>query len=326
MPLAKLAIRQPIFISMVLLALTVLGLLSYRHMGVDLFPDISFPVVSVSTPFPGASPEEVETLVTKPVEAAISTLNGIDTVSANSREGMSFVIIYFSVGHDVQQGAQEIRERLDALKRRLPDGVEEPVLRRFDPNDTPFMTLTLSTPGWTISPVELRRLVEELVVPRLERLSGVAAAEVSGLSVQEIQVELIASKLKSLSISPQQVVAALRAENIVMPSGRISGTREDLLLRTSAEFQDLGEINKIVVARRGTRSVLLQEVATVHLGFPEKRSLVRFNGQETLVIDLRKQSGSNVVQTAHLVRDELRTSLATSPSWLLPPYGTTPPL
>lgn len=305
MGLAKLAIRQPIFISMVLLALTLLGILSFSRMGVDLFPDISSPTVAVSVPFPGASPEEVETLVTKPVEAAISSVNGIDTISANSREGASFVISNFVPGHDVQAAAQEVRERLEVLKRRFPDGVEDPVLRRFDPNELPFMTVALTTRGEPLSPAELRRLMEELVVPRLERLPGVAAAEVSGLRVQEIQVNLIASKLKALGISPQQVVAALRAENVALPSGRISATREELVVRTSAEFRDISEINKIVIARRGTRAILLEEVATVGLGLQERRSQVRFNGQDTLIMDMRKQSGTNIVQAAHLVREEL---------------------
>ncbi|MBI4288912.1 MAG: efflux RND transporter permease subunit [Chloroflexi bacterium] len=305
MPLAKLAIRQPIFISMVLLAFTLLGILSYRGMGVDLLPDISSPVVSVTVSFPGATPEEVETLVTKPVEAAISTLNGIESVSSSSREGSARVTISFRTGHNMQQASQEVRERLDTIKRRLPDGADEPVLRRFDPNDAPFMTATLTTRGEAIPPNELRRMMEELVAPRLERLPGVAAVDVSGLSVQEVQVDLIASKLRTIGVSPQQVLAALRAENVVMPSGRVSGARENLLLRTSAEFRNLDEIRDIVVARRGTRAVLLGEVASVQVAFRERNSLVRFNGQETLVLDMRKQSESNIVQAAHLVREEL---------------------
>ncbi len=305
MPLAKLAIRQPIFISMVLLAVTLLGVLSYFRMGVDLYPDISNPIVSVSISFPGASPEDVETLVTKPLEQAVSTVSGVDTVSATSREGSSQVIISFVIGHNIQEGAQEVRERLDVLKRRLPDDVEEPVLRRFDPNTSPFITVALSVREGTLSPVELRRMVEEIVVPRIERLSGVAAVQVGGLRIQEVGVELTASKLKALSVSPQQVVAALRAENVILPSGRISGTSADMALRTSAGFWNLDEIRNVVVARRVTRPILLQEVATVDVRFQERQSMVRIDGKDTLVLSVQKQSGSNVVQTAHLVRTEL---------------------
>lgn len=141
---AKLAIRQPIFITMVLLAVTLLGIISYFRMGVDLYPDMSNPVVSISISFPGASPEDVETIITKPVESSVSTVSGIDSISATSREGMSMVTVSFVIGYDLQQGAQDIRERLDTLKRRFPDGVDEPTLRRFDPNSSPFMTISLN--------------------------------------------------------------------------------------------------------------------------------------------------------------------------------------
>jgi len=305
MNLAKLSIKQPIFISMVLLALTLVGILAYQRMGVDLFPDITNPVVSVSVSYPGASPEEVETLVTQPIEKAVSTLNGIDTVSASSREGSSNVSIRFAIGRDVAQAAQEVRERLDTVRRRLPDDAEDPVLRRFDPNDSPIMSVALTTRGEDIPPAEMRRLIEELVGPRLERIPGVAAADVSGLRVQEVHIELIASKLKTLGITPQQVVAALRSENVTQPSGRLSSERENLLLRTSAPFLNLDEIRQIVVARKGSQAILLQDVAGIQLDYPETTSYVRVNGQATRVIELRKQSGSNVVQTAGLVREEL---------------------
>ena len=217
------------------------------------------------------------------------------------------VIISFVIGHDIQKGAQEVRERLDVLKRSLPDDAEEPILRRFDPNTAPIMTVALSVRGVTLSPVELRRMVEEIVVPRLERLSGVAAAQVSGLSIQEIGVELTASKLKALGVSPQQVVAALQAENTILPSGRISGTSENLPVRTAAEFRNLDEIRKVVVAQRGTRGIMLQEVATVQPRLQERQTLVRIDGKNTLIVELQKQSGSNVVQTAHLAREELKS-------------------
>ncbi|MFC1988982.1 efflux RND transporter permease subunit [Chloroflexota bacterium] len=306
MLLAKLAIRQPIFISMVLLAVTLLGALSYSRMGVDLYPDISNPVVSVSISFPGASPQDVETLVTKPVEQAVSTVSGVETVSATSREGSSRVTISFVIGHDIQQGAQEVRERLDVLKRRLPDGVDEPIFRRYDPNTSPFMTVAISVRGDNLSYVELRRMVEEIVVPNVERLSGIAAATVSGLQIQEVGVELNASKLKARHITPQQVVTALRNENVVKPSGRILGANADTPLRTSAEFQNLDDIRNLVIARQVSGNVLLQDVANVSLRFPPKDRLVRINGQDTMTVSLQNQSGSNEVQTARLVRDELR--------------------
>ncbi|MFC1940724.1 efflux RND transporter permease subunit, partial [Chloroflexota bacterium] len=293
MLLAKLAIRQPIFISMVLLAVTLVGGLAYSRMGVDLYPDISNPVVSVSISFPGASPQDVETLVTKPVEQAVSTVSGVETISATSREGSSRVTISFVIGHDIQQGAQEVRERLDILKRRFPDGVDEPTLRRFDPNASPFMTVAISVQGDNLSPAELRRMVEEIVVPNMERLPGIAAATVSGLEIQEVGVELNASKLKALRITPQQVVTTLRSENVAQPSGRILTADTDTPLRTSAELQSLDNIRNLVIAHQAYGNVLLKDVANVGLRFPPKDRLVRINGQDTMTVSLQNQSGSN---------------------------------
>ena len=306
MPLAKLAIKQPIFVTMILLAIALVGVMFYLDMGVELYPDISNPSVSASVSYPGASPEDVETLVTKPVEQAVSTVSGVETISATSREGSSQVTISFVIGYNIQQGAQEVRERLDVLKRRLPDGVEEPIFRRFDPSTSPFMTAAISVRGDNLSPVELRRLIEEIVVPHLERLPGVAAATVSGLQVQEVGVELNASKLKARHITPQQVVTALRSENVLQPSGRISAANADTPLRTSAEFQNLDDIRNLVVARQVSGNVLLQDIANVRLRFPPKDTLVRTNGQDTISVSLQNQSGSNEVQAARLVRDELR--------------------
>lgn len=167
MSLIKLAIKQPIFITMVLLAIALVGLLSYLRMGVDLYPDISYPVISISISYPGASPDDVETLVTKPVEEVVSTVSGVYSISSTSRQGSSMVIIQFVVGHDLQQGAAEVREAIDRVRRRLPNDIDEPVLRRFDPNTSPFMNVALTIQGGNLSAVELRNMVEDIVVPRL---------------------------------------------------------------------------------------------------------------------------------------------------------------
>ncbi|MFH0809412.1 MAG: efflux RND transporter permease subunit, partial [Pseudomonadota bacterium] len=304
MPLAKLAIRQPIFVSMVLLAVTLMGVLTYFRMGVDLYPDMSNPVVSVQVSFPGASPQDVENLITMPVERSLSSVNGVDSISASSREGSSSVMVSFVIGYDIQQGAQDIRERLDSIKRRLPDGADDPILRRFDPNSSPFMTAALTVEG-DISPADKRRMVEEIIQPRLERVAGIAAATVNGMDVQEIGVDLNASKLKSLRITPQQVVSALSAQNVAQPSGTVSTSAVDTPLRTTAEYQSLDDIRRVMVARQGSTAILVQDLATVDLRYPTKTRYNRVNGQETMTISLQRQSGANEVQASALVREEL---------------------
>ena len=216
MPLVKLAIKQPIFITMVLLAVTLVGILSYLQMGVELYPDISYPTVFISVSFPGASPQDVETMVTKPIEQSLSTINGVSSISSTSSEGASSVMVYFAVGQNIEQGAADVRESLNAVQRRLPAGASLPVLRRFDLSSMPFMTAALNL-SENLSPVELRQMIEQIVIPRLNQVPGVASVTVSGYRVQEIGVELAASRLNALRVTPAQVVSALKAQNVVMP-------------------------------------------------------------------------------------------------------------
>lgn len=306
MPLAKLAIKQPVFITMVLLAITLVGVLSYFNMGVALYPDISNPIVSVSVSFPGASPQDVETLVTKPLEQSLSTINGVDSLSSTSSEGSSNVMVSFLVGYDMQQGAEEVRERLDTVRRNLPEGAKDPIMRRFDPNTMPFLTAALTVSG-NFSPIELRQMIEQVVEPRLSQIPGVAAATVSGYQVQDIGVGLSARRLKALHVTPTQVVAALKTQNVIIPSGSIASATEDIPLRTSAAFKNLDEIGNIVVAQYGTRVVRLKEISTIAPVIESATTLIRVNGKSAMVLELQSQSGSNVVQTAALAREELKS-------------------
>lgn len=306
MPLAKLAIRQPVFISMVLLALVVVGAMSYSGMGVDMMPNVEFPVAAVITPYPGAGPEEVEKLITKPVEESLATLSGLDTIQSTSNEGSTQVVVQFVIGRDIQEAVQEIRERLERLRPTLPDGALDPQILRFDPSDTPIMTLAVGAKDGSLSPVSLRRLADDNVKPRLERLPGIAAAEVSGGLQRQVHVDLIAGKMKSLSVSSQQVMDALRRENVSMPAGRVESGKRELLLGTEARFSGPEDIGDTMLGYRGTTPVNIREVADVGMGFKENRRLTRLNGQETVVVELRKQSGSNVVRTAEAVRKELQ--------------------
>lgn len=314
MPLAKLAVRQPVFISMVLLALVVIGTISYVQMGVDMMPNVEFPVAAVITPFPGAGPEEVETLITKPVEESLSTISGLDTIMATSSEGMSQVIVQFVIGRNIQDAVQEVRERIERLRPSLPDGSLTPQILRFDPSDTPIMTLAIGAKDNSLSLVSLRRIADDDIKPRLERIPGLAAAEVSGGLTREIQVYVAAEKMKSLVISPQQVVGAIQRENITLPAGRIDSRGEELLLRTDAEFSSPEEIARIVVGYRGTTPIYLREIAQTKMGFKENRQLTRLNGRDTVVVELRKQSGSNVVKTAQAVRQEFQKIARDIPS------------
>ena len=307
MPLAKLAIKQPLFITMVLLAITLVGVLSYLHMGVDLLPDMSNPTISVSVSYPGASPQNVETQVTKVVEQALNGISGISNISSTSQQGMSMVTVSFVVGFNLEQAAEEVREAVDPLSRSLPTGAQTPVMRRFDQNASPFITVALTVKGTPLSSADMNQLLTSVIQPRLQQLDGVASVSTSGISTPEVAVKLDAVRLTDLQVSPQQVTTALQQNNSVLPAGQIKTGNQNLSLNTAAQLQNVDEIGALIVAKHGTNAIQLNQVATVAVTTPPVTSYTRLNGQSTLLISLQKQSGSNVVQTAALVRNEFKS-------------------
>ena len=305
MPLAKLAIKQPIFVTMILLAIVLVGVISYLNMGVELYPDTSNPSVSVSVSFPGASPTDVQTLVTQPLERALSTINGVDSISSTSSQGSS-VTVNFIVGYNVQQGALDIRQNLDSVQRSLPSGASAPMMRRFDPNSSPFLTAALDVSG-NLSTDDLTQLIQQIIEPRLGQVPGVASASVSGYPTQQIRVELSADRLKAMHVTAAQVVSSLKAQNVTMPSGSISSSAQTLPISTSAAFQNLDEISNVVIAQYGTRSVLLSDVGTIGPQTLAPTNLVRVNGKNSMMVQFQMQSGENIVKTADLAKAEMKS-------------------
>jgi HAE1 family hydrophobic/amphiphilic exporter-1 len=307
MPLAKLAIKQPLFITMVLLAVTLVGVLSYLHMGVDLLPDMSNPTISVSVSYPGASPQNVETQVTKVVEQALNGISGVSNISSTSSQGMSMVTVSFVVGFNLEQAAEEVREAIDPLIRSLPSGAQTPVMRRFDQNAAPFMTVALTIKGTPLSSADMNQLMTSVIQPRLQQLAGVASVGANGLSTPEVAIKLDAIRLTDLQVSPQQITTALVQNNSVLPAGQVKTNNQNLSLNTAAQFQNIDEIGNLIVARHGLNAIQISQVATVAITTPPVTSYTRLNGQNTILISVQKQSGSNVVQTAALVRDEFKS-------------------
>jgi hydrophobic/amphiphilic exporter-1 (mainly G- bacteria), HAE1 family len=308
MNIAKLAIKQPIFITMVLLAVALVGVLSYMSMGVELYPSMSAPMVAVTTSFPGASPEDVQTLVTKPIEKALATMSGVDSIESNSSLGSSMVMVSFVTGYSIEVGAQQVREQLDTVERSLPSGAGSPVLMRGNPNSQAFMIVAMKVNG-NPSPSELRQLIEQVIEPRFGRVEGVASATVSGYDVENIEVNMIASRLTALAVTPEQITSALSAQNVNVPSGSITNTKQNLPVRISAQFKTLDEIRDIVVAQHGTQIIRLKDVATVSAEVEDKTTLIRVNGQDSMILKLQSQSGANVVDAADGARkaiDDIR--------------------
>jgi len=310
MKLWDLSIRQPVFMTMILASMIVLGAVSYTRLPVDLLPDIKIPIVAISTVYPGAGPDEVATQVTKPLEDAVSGLPGVEKVTSTSSENVSLVIIEFSLDTDVSDASRSVLERINLTQNRLPSDARAPIVLRFDPADQPMLVIGVADNTGTMSPAVLRQQVEDIIQAPLERIEGVASAEVQGGDVREIHVLLDLKQLESRRIAPQQVSGALRGENLNIPGGSVTDQGKELLIRTPGNFASVEEIGNVVVAYRGA-PVYLRDVATVQDAFVERTSYTLLNGKESVVVNIKKQSGSNSLAVADNVKaklDVIRTS------------------
>ncbi|MBI2885595.1 MAG: efflux RND transporter permease subunit [Chloroflexi bacterium] len=303
--LSDTSIKQPVLVTMALTALLIFGGISYSRMGVDLFPDVSFPLAVVSTTLPGASPEEVETLVSKPVEDALASLNNLRSLRSISTESLSQVFVEFEIGQSMDSATNAIRDQLNTVKPKLPEDASDPVLLRFDPTAQPILIYAVSDRRDEVSALQLRRQIEDIIKPRLEKLEGVGQVEVLGGLQRQIQVALSLDALRARNLSVQEVVAALRTQNVSLPGGRITTGGQDLLIKTTGEFQRVEDLPHLVVANRSGAPVYLRDIASISDTSKERRQYNRLNQKDTVVLTVQKQSGSNTVRAAELVAKEL---------------------
>jgi multidrug efflux pump subunit AcrB len=274
-----------------------------RRLGTDLFPDVSFPVVSINVVYPGAGPREVETLVSKPIEDAVVSLNGIDRVRTYSREGLSQTLVIFKLGVDITEAATEVRERVAGIRYKLPDDVKEPNIQRFDVASSPVLIYTLRGAG---SLSHTRKLAEDVIKPALEQVEGVASVEVKGGAAREIHVDVDRARLDALGIDMSAVEARLKAANLTVPAGRYDEGAHEISVRTVGELTSVDQVRDLFVATNQDGSgVRLRDVATVEDGFEELRTRVRANGAAAVSFSVLKQSGRNSVAVSHAVQDKL---------------------
>ena len=313
MKIWNLAIKQPIFMTMILTAGIVMGILSYTRMPVNLFPDVEFPVVVVTTVYPGASPEELEREVTAKLEDALSASNGLDSIQSTSSEGFSLIILQYDLDLSVDKASQDVRDKVNLIRNDLPTGVQDPVVQTFNPTDQPILNFSIADKTGQLTPAELRRFVEEEVQKPLERVPDVSAVEVSGGQVREIQVNLNSQAMQSLRIIPQQVTGALKSANINLPGGSVEDGGQELLVRTPANLQTLADIGNIIIIQR-TAPIYLRDIATIVDGFEKQDQITRLNREDAIVLSIRKTSGSNTVTVAHGVKEGLDKILAANPN------------
>lgn len=296
--ISDISIRRPVFATMFILSFMVLGVVSMTRLGIDLFPDISFPFVNISVVYPGASPEEVETLVTKPIEDAVAGINGVKRVQSRSTDSLSTVGVELRLEVDAQNAAAEVREKVAAIRGRLPKDIEDPTIVRFDVAGLPIMTFAV---GSQQASDVTRRRIEDDLKPLIEQIDGVAAVEVNGGDVREIQVDLDPGRLEALGLPVSAVAEKLGAENLDVPGGRMTRDRQTISLRTKGEFENVDEIANVILRSEAGSTVRVRDVARVTDGYEERTSTTRLNGADAVSFSIKKQSGANTAAISERV-------------------------
>ena len=302
MKLAQLSVNRPVTTLMIFVAVVVLGLVSMSLLGLDLMPDLEIPAVSVLTAYEGAGPEEVETLITKPIEDAVSTISGVDEVISISKEGISAVTLKFNWGQKIDESINDVRDKVDQAKGQLPDEADNPVIVKFDIAMAPIVIIAITAKE---NYPNLQKIVEDEIVDPLKRVKGVAAATPRGGLERQIRVDIDRDRLVAMNLSVAEINAALAAQNISTPGGNLKMGYKDYLLRTPEEFSSAEEVAEVIIAQRNGIPVKLKDVAEVRDFFKERTYDVRINGEKGMAVFIQKQSGGNTVEVARRVVAEL---------------------
>jgi HAE1 family hydrophobic/amphiphilic exporter-1 len=296
----ELAVRRRVSVVMASLAVIAFGIVGYQRLSLELFPDITYPSLTVQTDFPDTAPQEVENLVTRPIEEAVGVLRGLQTIHSVSRPGVSEVTLEFEWGSDMDLLSMEVREKLDRLI--LPEEATDPIVLRFDPSLDPIIRLALSGPG---DLRVLRRLADKQIKQDFETVKGVAAAQVKGGLEEEIQVEVDQNRLAALGISLDQVRQVVGVGNVNLPGGALRGQDSQYLIRTINEFDDMEEIANLIIQHQNGAAVRLGDVARVYRGHKEREEITRVGGQESVEVSLYKEGDANTVRVARLLQDRI---------------------
>jgi hydrophobic/amphiphilic exporter-1 (mainly G- bacteria), HAE1 family len=304
----RISIGNPVLATMMMLAFVVLGLFSYQRLRVDQFPDVTFPVVVVQTDYPGASPETVEADISRKVEEAVNTINGIKNLFSRSYEGNSVVIIEFDLTIDPAQAAQDVREKVALVKTLFRKEVKEPRVMRYDPADRPIMAISVTNDA-ALRQRDLRELTtiaDQVVKKRLENVRGVGSVTLVGGVKREIAIYVKPGEMEALGIGIDQVINALRNENLELPTGAIRSSQDEKVVQIQGKVKNPQDFGRLIVARRGGQPVQLSQIATVVDGQEEQESLALYNGQRTLALAVLKAQGQNTIDVADGLKEALK--------------------
>src|SRR4026207_545948 len=300
--LAEICISRPVFAAMIVLSLVVVGAASFFRLGVDRFPSVDLPTVSIRTNLPGASPQEVESLVTQQIEEVVNTVDGIDELRSISGQGTSVVIATFKLDRDLETAAQDVRDRVSTLGRRLPEDASPPAVQKFDNDSTPVLTVALTADR---SIRELTELADKTVRVQLERVGGVGEVRVVGGLERAINIWIDSDRLAAYQIPITTVRQALTRQNADVPGGNVDTGREELVLRTLGRYVDPRAFDDLVIATVDGSPIRLRDIGRVEDGTKEQRSLSRLNGVPTVSLEIRRQSGANTIEVIDGIKREL---------------------
>jgi hydrophobic/amphiphilic exporter-1 (mainly G- bacteria), HAE1 family len=309
--LAALCVKRPVFATVLILSLVVVGIFGFTRLGVDRFPKIDFPTIVVTTVQPGAAPEQIETEVTDKIEEAVNTISGIDELRSTSSEGVSLVMISFLLEKDTNIAAQEVRDKINSVLPLLPKTIQQPRVDKLDPDAAPVLSVALSASR----PIrDVTEYADKVLRRQLESVGGVGQVLVLGGRQRQINIWLDADRLRAYNLTVTDVSRALQAQNVEIPGGRVDQGAQSLTLRTRGRVQSVAEFGDIVIREKDGHPVRIVDVARVEDGQADVETAANVNGEGTVVLNIRKQSGTNTVEVAREVKsrlEALRTSLPT---------------
>ncbi|MFL6467851.1 MAG: efflux RND transporter permease subunit [Pyrinomonadaceae bacterium] len=308
--LAEICVKRPVFATMLIMSLVVVGAFSFFRLGVDLFPKVDFPTITITVRNPGASPQEIETEVTEKIEEAVNTISGIDELRSTSIEGISQVFVQFLLEKDVNIAAQEVENRVQTVIPNLPETAEQPTVQKLDSDAAPVLRVVVSAPT---SLREVTEIAKTKIKERIESVNGVGQVTIIGGRERQINVWVDPDKMRSYNVTPAEVSAGLRVQNLEFPSGRIDEGQTETSVRTMGKVRKPEEFGNVVVATRGTYQVKVNDLGHVEDGAEELRSEARLNGAPAVTLIVSKQSGQNTVAVAHELKDRLRELEPTLP-------------
>ncbi|HPB65882.1 MAG TPA: efflux RND transporter permease subunit, partial [Spirochaetales bacterium] len=302
MSVAKKVVERPVLVAIAFALITVVSLYTLSDLALDLMPDTERPVLMVSASYPGASPESVEKSVTAALESALINVSGLQSLSSTSSEGSSRLELEFEYGTDLDTATNDVRDKLDRIRRSLPDDASDPQIFRFSSSDMPIMRIAVSGER---SSEELKVIAEDIIQPRLEQIDGIAQADVNGGRERIVRVELSQNRLDAYGLTITGIASKLASANVELGGGSIGEGTKNYLIRTTGEYSSVDEIASTVVGTAGGYAVRLSDLATVAMGYEDESRLVYVNGEPGVYVSLTKRSGSNSVKAADAVYEKL---------------------